>query len=185
MNLAFFLLNGANFAKRGILVWASSQELRELAVRKGIQIALISLALALSSTATVFAVDTPTPTPTPTATLIPSPSPSPQSTAKAKPAKQILTQAQKDAIAAARLAFSNAKINAQNGFDRAIADAQAIRDQAIAAAGKDKNALSAAGKDYRTSYRAILNAYKADLKNAKSVFQAAIAALKLPHPPSS
>lgn len=183
MNLAFFLLNGANFAKRGILVWASSQELRELAVRKGIQIALISLALALSSTATVFAVDTPTPTPT--ATLTPSPSPSPQLTAKAKPAKQILTQAQKDAIAAAHLAFSNAKINAQNGFDRAIADAQAIRDQAIAAAGKDKNALSAAGKDYRTSYRAILNAYKADLKNAKSVFQAAIAALKLPHPPSS
>lgn len=135
-----------------------------------IQVVLLSGALAISSTATVFAVDTPAPSPTA----------SPQISAKSKPIKQVLTQAQKEAIADARAMFASAKANAQNGFDRAVADAQAIRDQAILAAGTDKKALSAARKDFKVSYIAILNAYRTDLKDAKSIFQTAIAALKLP-----
>ena len=146
-----------------------------IAVKRTIQVVLLSGALAISSTATALAVDTSSPTATPT----------PQISAKSKPVKQGPTQAQKDAIAAARLAYAKAyakaNANAQNGFDRAIADAQAIRDQAILAAGTDKNAPSTARKDYRTSYWAILNIYGADLKNAKTIFQNAIAALKLSH----
>lgn len=102
--------------------------------------------------------------------------PSPQSTLISKPAKQVLTQAQKEAIAAARSAFAAAKTDAQNGFGRALADAQAIRDQSILAAGKDKTALAAARKSYRDSYQIIMNAYKTNMKNAKAAFQAALAA---------
>lgn len=102
--------------------------------------------------------------------------PSASPTSIAKPAKQVLTQAQKDAISAARSAFAAAKVNAQNGFDRALADAKAIRDQSILAAGKDKGALAAARKTFRDSYQMILNAYKTDMKNAKSALRSALAA---------
>ena len=140
-------------------------------VKRKIHVLLLSCVLALSSTATVFAVDTPPPT---------SPSaPSPQVSAKSKPVKHLLTQAQKEAIADARLAFAKAKANAQDGFDRAVADAQAIRDQAIVAAGTDKNALSAARKDYRNSYLTILNAFKISLKNARAIFQSELASAKV------
>ena len=140
-------------------------------MKRTIQVVLLSGALVISSTATALAVDTPSASATSTPTI----------SSKSKPVKQVLTQAQKDAIAAARLAYATAKANAQNGFDRAIADAQAIRDQAILVAGTNKNALFAARKDYRSSYRVILNAYRTDLKNAKTIFQNGIAALKLPH----
>lgn len=101
--------------------------------------------------------------------------PSPQPNSTVNPAKQALTQAQKAAIAAARSAFALAKSNAQNGFDRALADAQAIRDQAITAAGNDQNAIRIAKKDYRNSYKIILNAYRTDLNAAKSILQNALA----------
>ncbi len=138
------------------------------------RVALLSGALAISSTATVFAVDTPSPTASPAAT--------PQVSAKSKPVKQVLTQAQKDAIAAAKLAYSNAKTNAQDGFTRALADAQAIRDQALASAGTDKKAQGAARKAFRDFVVVIQTAYKAALLDAKTIFQAALAAaVNLPH----
>lgn len=100
----------------------------------------------------------------------------PSPTTMATPAKQVLTQAQKVAIVAARSAFSVAQANAQNGFDRALADAKALRDQSILAAGKNKTALAAARKSYRDSYRTIMNAYKIDMKNAKNALRSALAA---------
>ena len=124
---------------------------------------LLSVALMFTAPITVFAAGTP----------------SPQPNSSANPAKQALTQVQKAAIAAARSAFSAAKENAQNGFDRALADAQAIRDQAIATAGKDQNAIRSARKIYKDSYKTILNAYRADLRTAKSNFLSAIAAAKV------
>lgn len=103
---------------------------------------------------------------------------SPQATPSAAPSAHSLTQAQKDSIAAARATFEADKKNALEGFDRAIADAQAVRDQAISAAGADQNSIRIAKKNYRESYRTILNAYKLDLKNARSNLAKAIAAAK-------
>lgn len=123
---------------------------------------LFSLILAFVAPATSYATQTPSPQPSQVTT----------------PAKQALTQAQKAAIALARSDFAAAKANAQNGFDRALADAQAIRDQAIAAAGKDPSSIKQARKNYRDSYKVILNAYKAALKIAKLNLEAALASAK-------
>lgn len=128
-------------------------------MRKRTCVVLLSIALMSTASTTVFAAGTP----------------SPQPNSSANPAKQTLTQAQKAAIAAARSAFALAKSNAQNGFDRALADAQAIRDQAIMAAGNDQNAIRIAKKNYRDSYKIILHAYRADLNTAKSILQNALA----------
>jgi hypothetical protein len=100
--------------------------------------------------------------------------PSPQASPSASHLKQILTQTQKVAIVAARVAFSLARSNAQNGFDRAIADAKAIRDQAIASAGTDANSIRLAKKNYNDSYKIILRAYKSDLNAARTVLKNAL-----------
>ena len=136
-------------------------------MKKRIFIALTLVAVMSAAPTTVFA----TPTPSPQSPQ--SPQPSPSSTHP----KQVLTQAQKDVISAARSAFAAAKANAQNGFARAIADAQAIRDQAIGAAGTSPNAIRAAKKDFRDSYKTIFRAYTTNLNNAKLIFQRALAAL--------
>lgn len=103
---------------------------------------------------------------------------SPQASPSAAPSSHLLTQAQKDLIAAARAAFGDAKKNARDGFDRAIADAQAVRDQAISAAGTDLSSVRLARKNYRDSYRTILNAYKSDLKFARLNLAKVIASVK-------
>jgi hypothetical protein len=123
-------------------------------------IILLSLVAIMSATpVTVFAADLP----------------SPQSSPSAKQSKQILTQAQKDAISAARAVFAASKVSAQDGFARAVADAKAIRDQAIAEAGNDLKAARAAKKNYGNSYWTINRAYMTHLKNAKLVLHRAIA----------
>lgn len=132
-------------------------------MQKRTSIALLLVALMSAAPTTVFAADTP----------------SPQSSPSGTHTRQILTQAQKEAIAAARSAFAAAKSNAQNGFDRALADAQAVRDQAIATAGTDANAIRAAKKDYRDSYKIIYRAYSTNLNNARSILQSALASAKV------
>jgi len=131
-------------------------------MRKRIFIAPILVGIVFAAPTTAFAADTP----------------SPQSSPSATHSKQTLIQAQKDAISAARAVFAAAKSSAQNGFDRALADAKAIRDQAIAAAGTDLNAVRAAKRSYRDSYKMILHAYKSDLDAAKLVLKNALAAAR-------
>ena len=133
-------------------------------MRRSMYAAFLSAVLLVSSSATVIAADTATP--------------SAQPSLMAKSVKHVLTQAQKDAIAAARAAFATEKTDAQNGFNRALADARAIRDQAILAAGTDKNAIAIARKAFRDSYRIIMNAYKSDIENAKSSVLKALANAK-------
>lgn len=116
------------------------------------------VAIFIAAPATSFATDTPSPSP--------------------MHAKQVLTQAQKDAISAARSIFAAAKINARNGFDRALADAQAVRDQAITAAGTNRVEIRAAKKNYNSSYKIILRAYKSDLDSAKSVLKNALTVVR-------
>jgi len=128
-------------------------------MQKRIVIAMLMVALLSTSPTIVFATETP----------------SPQSSPSATHTKQMSTQTQKDAISAARSVFAAARANAQIGFDRALADAQAIRDQAIAAAGTDANAIRAAKKDYRQSYKTIYRAYSTNLNNAKSILRSALA----------
>lgn len=122
---------------------------------------LLSLLLALSIPSASFAAETATPSPRPSQTVTPT--------------KQVLTPAQREAIALARSNFAAAKANAQDGFDRAIADAKALRDQAILDAGSDKTAIAAAKKAYRDSYRTIVIAYRTDMKNAKAELRSALA----------
>lgn len=123
---------------------------------------LILVAILFSAPATSFATDTA----------------SPQPSQSASSSRQSLTNAQKAAILDANSIFAAAKLNAQNGFDRALADAQAVRDQAIAAAGTNAVDIGAAKKDFRESYKIIYRAYTAALNNAKSIWQASIAAAK-------
>lgn len=104
--------------------------------------------------------------------------PSPQHTFAVAPSPKSLTSSQTESIEAARVAFAVARKNALNGLDRAIADAQAIRDQAISSAGKDMSAIRTAKKNYRNSYLLIENAYRSDLKSAKSTLVRALAAIK-------
>lgn len=122
----------------------------------------ISIAVILAIPATAMAVETA------------SPRASAINVSSAKP----LTQQQKDAIAEARVAFTIAKKNAMQGFDRAVADAQAIRDQAITEAGTNQVALRVAKKDYLQSYNVILRAYKIDLADARGILTKAIAGAK-------
>lgn len=102
---------------------------------------------------------------------------SPKPSTTTRPLHSGLTQKQKEAIIAARAAFALAKSNAQNGFDRAIADAQAIRDQAISNAGNNANSIRVAKKSYNDSYKIILRAYKSDLNAAKLVLKATLTSL--------
>jgi hypothetical protein len=127
-------------------------------------ISVFLVAIFIAAPASSFATDTPS--------LQPSPSP--------RHAKQVLTQAQRDAILDARSVFATAKMNALNGFDRALADAQAVRDQAIAAAGTNAVEIRAAKKNYSYSYKIILRAYKSDLDRAKSALKNALTLARAP-----
>jgi hypothetical protein len=129
-------------------------------MRKSISILLFSLALSGIAPTAAMAV----PTPHPTSTIAHT--------------KHTLTQQQKDAIAGAQAAYASAKSDAFNGFDRALADAKAVRDQAILVAGNDHLAIRAANKTYKDSYKTILQVYKSDLRNAKVKLLNAIAKAK-------
>jgi len=131
-------------------------------MRRGTNAMLISLALVMVFPATAFATETPSSRPS----------------SSVAPSVHSLTQAQKDSVAAARAAFVIAKKDALEGFDRAIADAQAIRDQAIVVAGSEQSSIRLAKKNYRASYGTILNAYRSDLKSAKLNFAKALAAVR-------
>lgn len=128
-------------------------------MRKRSSVVVLTIALTLAGQGAVFATDTQSATPSPTA----------------KASHPALTQKQTEEIADARAAFALAKTNAQDGFSRAIADAQAIRDQAIASAGKNANSIRSAKNDYRASYKVVWGAYKAAQDLAKSVLKDAIA----------
>lgn len=131
-------------------------------IRTKAVIASFMVALFIAAPSTSFATDTV----------------SPQSSHSSTSTKQSLTNAQKTAILDANSIFAAAKINAQDGFDRALADAQAVRDQAIATAGTNAVDIRAAKKNFRESYKIIYRAYTAALNNAKAIRQASIAAAK-------
>lgn len=139
-----------------------------------------AVVLTLLSPAASFANSTPTPLPSSTV------SPTPIATQSKHPRPAIshspsaLTQAQKDAIAAANAAFASAKVSAQEGFDRAIADAKALRDQAITDAGTDKAAIKIAQKNFRDFNKTIALALQSALKAAKLARQNALAAAHVP-----
>ena len=69
-------------------------------------------------------------------------------------------------------------MQAQNGRDLALADAQANLTLALQAAGKDKVALKAAHDVYRAAGQGIITAYKQAVATARQNYQAALAAIK-------
>ena len=92
-----------------------------------------------------------------------------------------LTKVQKDAIAAALVIYKAAIQGALDGANKGIADARSIRDQALAAAPRDKNVRSLALADFLTSSHQIWSAFKTSIAAAKSTFDAAVAAIKANH----
>ena len=128
--------------------------------------------LSILSSITAYA----NPTPSPSASATHAPRPHPISTHSKAP----LTQSQRDAIAEANMAFASTRANALAGFARAVADAQAIRDQAILAGGKDKSAIKTAKENFRDFYKTISDAYKTTLMTAKLTRLKALAAAHAP-----
>ncbi|HEX7405658.1 MAG TPA: hypothetical protein VF307_07025 [Candidatus Nanopelagicaceae bacterium] len=134
------------------------------------RIAYVSIAVAsLSILCPIVAQATPSPT------AIPTQRSHPRSTGLGN-----LTKPQKEALSAANAAFALARSNAREGFDRAVADAKAIRDQAIVDAGKDKSAIKSASENFQDFYKSISHAYKIALANAQSARKSALAAVHIP-----
>jgi hypothetical protein len=96
------------------------------------------------------------------------------------PSSPVLTHAQKIIVSAADVNFAAAKASAQDGFDRAAADAKAIRDQAITDAGKNKSAIKIAQKNFRDFKRIIASDYQSAIKAAKLTRLRAFAAAHVP-----
>lgn len=107
-----------------------------------------------------------------------------QSSAGATPAasatskKHGLTQAQKDALAAAQTTYKTAVQSALDGANKAVADARSVRDQALAASPQDKNVKALAINDFKSSSTQIWSAFKASVAQAKAAYDAAVAAIK-------
>ncbi|HUX65517.1 MAG TPA: hypothetical protein VMV42_00080 [archaeon] len=91
-----------------------------------------------------------------------------------------LTQTQKEVLEAADAVFALARASARNGFELALADAKAIRDQALASAGKDKIAIEAANESFRSFGTSISQDYKLALKTARAIRQNALAEAHIP-----
>lgn len=138
---------------------------------KRIAIASIAIALLCILFPTASSAS-PTPTPSPSHTKhshsTPSPSPS------------VLTEAQKDVLALANTNFALEKARAQAGFDRAVADAKAIRDQAIGEAGNSKSAIRVAQQNFQDFKKTIASAYQSAVKAAKMARHSALAAAHVP-----
>jgi hypothetical protein len=88
------------------------------------------------------------------------------------------TALQKSAIAAAKITYQASVQSALNGANKAIADARSIRDQALAAAGKDANVRRLANSDFMSSSSQIWSAFKVSVAAAKSAFDTQIASIK-------
>jgi thiol:disulfide interchange protein len=108
-----------------------------------------------------------------------SPSTSPRSSASpSSSARHGLTQIQRDALATALATYKAAIQSALDGAHKAIADAQSIRDQAFAAAPKDKNVRALANADFARSSTQIWDAFKSSTAAAKATYEAAINTIK-------
>ena len=94
------------------------------------------------------------------------------------PSKTKLTEQQKSQIAAAQAAYKATAQQALDGTNRAIADAKSLKEQAIAAAGKDKALIEMAKADYKKNSAEIWAAFKKTIAEAKATRDAAIAAIK-------
>ena len=107
------------------------------------------------------------------------PSTSPKSSASpSATARHGLSQAQKDALAAALVTYKAAIQSALDGAHKAIADAQSIRDQAFAAAPKDKNVRALANADFARSSTQIWDAFKSSTAAAKATYDSTVNAIK-------
>lgn len=125
----------------------------------------------------------------PSAAPVVSPSASPSamasSTSKGSPTpsptqspRRGLTQAQKDALALALTTYKASIQSALDGAHRAIADAQSIRDQALAAAPKDKNVRSLAFSDFKNTSNQIWSAFKEATGAAKALYDSTVSTIK-------
>jgi len=138
---------------------------------KGIAIASVAITLLCILFPTLSSAS---PTPTP------SPSHIKHSHATASPFSSVLTQAQKDVLSLADTNFALEAARAQAGFDRAVADAKAIRDQAITEAGNSKSAIRVAQQNFQDFKKTIANAYQSDLRASRMARQSALAAAHIP-----
>ena len=123
-----------------------------------------------------------------TSALAASPSPSPSPSAKAAHSETRihgLSAAQQAAIAAAKLTYQSAVQSALDGANKAIADARSIRDQALAAAGKDVNVRKLAHSDFMNSSAQIWGVFKTSVAAAKGTFDSTVTAIKSGEAPTT
>ena len=82
------------------------------------------------------------------------------------------------AIKAANDAYAAAVAAAQSSFDRAVADAAAVRDQEILATPTDKVAVKAARDAYKAAFTQLKQLFQANIAASKQARDAVIAAAK-------
>ena len=92
--------------------------------------------------------------------------------------KHKLSDTQKSALLAAQNTYKASVQSSLDGANKAIADARSIRDQALAASPQDKNVRALANSDFKSSSTQIWAAFRASVAQAKSTYDAAIAAIK-------
>jgi len=145
-------------------------------------VALSSACLLPVLSSTNADADTPSPTtatPSPSQTHV-STSPTHSPERKHGPAEQ-----QKIALAAAKSAYQSAVKSALDGANKAIADARSIRDQALAAAGKDANVRKLANSDFLNSSSQIWSAFRASVAAAKAAYDEQLLTIKNSNTPVS
>ncbi len=121
-----------------------------------------------------------------TSALAASPSPSPSAKAAHSETRiHGLSAAQQAAIAAAKLTYQSAVQSALGGANKAIADARSIRDQALAAAGKDVNVRKLANSDFMNSSAQIWGVFKTSVAAAKGTFDSTVTAIKSGEAPTT
>jgi len=108
----------------------------------------------------------------------PSATPTPQVTTSAHARSHSSGHKVSLAIKAANDAYVAAVAQAQSSFDRAVADAAAVRDQEILATPTDKVAVKSARDAYKASFTQLKQLFQANLASAKQARDAAIAAAK-------
>lgn len=88
------------------------------------------------------------------------------------------TEQEKIALVAAKLAYQSAVKSSLDGANKAIADARSIRDQALAAAGKDANVRKLANSDFLNSSSQIWSAFRTSVAAAKAAYNDQLLAIK-------
>ena len=101
-----------------------------------------------------------------------------QTAAPSTPKKHRLTSDQRAALLAAQTTYKAAVQSALDGAHKAIADAQSIRDQAIAASPQDKNVRAIAINDFKVSSSQIWSVFRSAVAKAKATFDAAVTSIK-------